>query len=84
MSMIAAAAQFANSGFKGADKPALQATQQLQQGISPGVRASGPFAKQIAQAQKQGKPNNLNFQQPRRGDAVTRRAMAESRNRRRR
>jgi hypothetical protein len=52
MSMIAAAAQFANAGFKGANKPALQATQQLQQGISPGVRASGPFAKQIAQAQK--------------------------------
>jgi hypothetical protein len=35
-----------------AGRQAAQATQQLQQGISPGVRASGPFAKQIAQAQQ--------------------------------
>ena len=35
-----------------AQRQAAQANQQLQQGISPGVRASGPFAKQIAQAQQ--------------------------------
>ena len=49
-----------------AGRQAAQATQQLQQGVSPGVRASGPFAKQIAQAQAQRgqrKPDNRNFQQ---------------------
>lgn len=35
-----------------AQRQAAQANQQLQKGVSPGVRASGPFAKQIAQAQK--------------------------------
>jgi hypothetical protein len=34
-----------------AGRQAAQATQKLQKGVSPGVRASGPFAKQIAQAQ---------------------------------
>jgi hypothetical protein len=34
-----------------AQKQAAQATRKLQNGVSPGVRASGPFAKQIAQAQ---------------------------------
>lgn len=32
-----------------AGRQAAQATQQLQKGVSPGVRASGPFAKTIAQ-----------------------------------
>jgi hypothetical protein len=31
---------------------AMLANKQLQKGISPGVRASGPFAKQISQANK--------------------------------
>ena len=35
-----------------AQRQAAQANQQLQKGVSPGVRASGPFAKQIAQANR--------------------------------
>ena len=32
--------------------PAMLANKQLLKGISPGVRASGPFAKQISQANR--------------------------------
>ncbi len=53
-----------------AQRQAAQASQQLQQGVSPGVRASGPFAKTIAQAQQglaargqKQKPSNFTFQQ---------------------
>jgi hypothetical protein len=51
---------------------AVSATKGLMKGVSPGVRASGPFAKQIAQTkqglqsargQKKQGPNNFTFQQ---------------------
>jgi hypothetical protein len=51
-----------------AQRQAAQATQQLQQGVSPGVRASGPFAKQIAQAQ-QGQQRNRQSAQTNRPSA---------------
>lgn len=36
---------------------AMLANKQLQKGISPGVRASGPFAKQISQANRASQAN---------------------------
>ena len=47
MSMAMATAAMA------ARKKVDQPLQQLQQGISPGVQASGPFAQQISDAQRQ-------------------------------
>ena len=41
-----------------ASMPAMLANKQLLKGISPGVRASGPFAKQISQASQANRNQN--------------------------
>jgi hypothetical protein len=46
-----------------ASMPAMLANKQLLKGISPGVRASGPFAKQISQANRNQNQANRNQNQ---------------------